>query len=221
MRRLLSLHLLCMLIAPATVAQTYESDTMVTALRQALEHHFCQLQRQAVPAYFMSLRMADEQRVSIQSAMGAASVSEHHQRTVTPQVRIGSKMMDNYKFVNQGTSNPKGRDAQGAGIPVTGKPLSAIREAIWKETQARYEIALKNYSAAQGRMMTAAANEDGAPCFSSAPVSCYYEPPLTVTASQTDCETWKKRLNEVTNVFKESGCLEEGNASVTFTTLRT
>lgn len=221
MRRLLSLLLLCTLTAPAIVAQTCETDTMAKALRQALEHNFSQLQRQAVPAYFMSLRMADEQRVSIQSVLGAASVAEHHQRTVTPQVRIGSMMMDNYKFVNQGTSNPKGRDAQGAAIPVTGKPISAIREAIWKETQARYEIALKNYAAAQGRMMTAAANEDGAPCFSSAPVSHYYEPPLPATACQIDRETWKKRLNEVTTVFKESGCLEEGNASITFTTLRT
>ena len=62
MRRLLSLLLLCTLTAPAIVAQTCETDTMAKALRQALEHNFSQLQRQAVPADFMSLRMADEQR---------------------------------------------------------------------------------------------------------------------------------------------------------------
>lgn len=202
-------------------AQSIETDPMVKTLREELNYNFTQLRGQQVPAYFMSLRMADEFKVHVESTFGAASSNEQHLRTVTPQVRLGNIELDNFKFVNQGTSDPNGRNTQGIRVPLDGKSLSAVRQAIWKETLSRYNIAQRNYSDAQSKMMTSAGHEDQAACFSAAPVELYYEDELPVSAYQVDKKAWEERLNAITRIFKENGQLESGNASADFTVLRT
>lgn len=214
------LLLLIILSSPAH-AQSIETDPMVKELQQELDYNFKQLQHQKIPAYFLSLRMADEHVTFIESDMGAASSSIQHYRTVTPLVRIGDMSFDNYKFVNQGTADPSGRNAQGVGVPLDGRPLSAVRQATWEATLSRYDIAQKNYAAAKSKVMTSADNEDKAPCFSSAPVARYYEDELPASTYSVDVSAWKKRLNGVALVFKDAGCLETGNINVTFRVIRT
>lgn len=221
MRRYVLIASLAVFHILTSAAQTLDTDPMVKALKQELQHSFPQLQQQPVPAYFMSLRMADEYKVSIKSAFGAATTSEQHQRYITPQVRLGSMEFDNFKYVNQGTLNPKGRNTQGVCVPVDGKPLAAVHDAIWQETLQRYNIALKNYSEARSKAMTSAENEDKAPCFSPAPVELYYAPELPQSAYTVDKAIWTERLNEVTRVFRDNGTLDSGNASIDFTVIRT
>ena len=221
MKYILYIYCLTIVCVQTTFGQTAEKDTMVMALQEELSYHFKQLQQQPIPAYFMSLRMTDEQVVNIRSSMGNASCSENRQRTIVPQIRIGDMYFDNFKYVNQGTTNPNGRNTQGLPVPLDGHPISAIRHAIWKETLSRYDIACNNYSAAQARTMTVAANEDKAPCFSKAPVACYYEPEMPASAFLIDKMAWKEKINEVARVFKEENLLEDGNVSLTFSVLRT
>lgn len=194
---------------------------MVKTLNEELEYNYAQLRKQKVPAYYMSLRMADEYTLMIQSSFGASSVNEQRMRTVTPQIRIGNMELDNYKYTNQGTSNPSGRNAEGVRVPIDGKPLSAVREAIWKETLNRYNIAQRNYNDALSRMKTSVANEDNAPCFSKVPVEKYYEAELPASAYNFDKKAWAERLNAVSKVFKENDLLEGGSATIAVSINRT
>ena len=206
----------------AVMAQSIETDPMVGGLQKELQYNFSQLKKQQpAGAYFMSLRMADEFVVNITSDFGVSSINEQHERTVTPQVRLGSMEFDNFKYVNQGTSDPNGRNARGINVPLNGKPLQAIREAIWQETLKRFRIAQTNYNNAKSRSMTSAENEDKAPCFSAAPVEKYYQQELPASAYNVDKKGWAEKLNAVTKVFKEDGKLESGNATITFTIIRT
>ena len=111
----------------AVMAQSIETDPMVGGLQKELQYNFSQLKKQQpAGAYFMSLRMADEFVVNITSDFGVSSINEQHERTVTPQVRLGSMEFDNFKYVNQGTSDPNGRNARGVNVPLNGKPLQAL-----------------------------------------------------------------------------------------------
>jgi len=97
MRILLSSFLLLM-ASCGLKAQTEQSDSILRTLKEELNYSMVQLKQKAVPSYFMSLRMQDIQSLTISSIFGSASVNDNHTRFVVPNIRIGSKELDNYKF---------------------------------------------------------------------------------------------------------------------------
>ena len=101
MRILLSSFLLLM-ASSGLKAQTEQSDSILRTLKEELNYSMVQLKQKPVPAYFMSLRMQDSQTLSISSVFGSASVNDNHSRFIVPNIRIGSKELDNYKFESQG-----------------------------------------------------------------------------------------------------------------------
>ena len=126
MRKLFFLLGLCCSLF--SVAQTADGDSVVQVLRAELAYNLSQLRQRPVPAYFMSLRLADIRSASVSSTLGAATASTSRQRMVTPQIRIGSPQLDNYKYVNQGSgAQPGQRNVQGEPVPLEGLTLPALR----------------------------------------------------------------------------------------------
>ncbi len=83
MRTLLSLFfaICCMDIC------AQENDILLQTLKEELNREYQQLRQQPVKPYFMSLRVNDFRRVTIQSNMGvAASEDIQEGRTLTPQM---------------------------------------------------------------------------------------------------------------------------------------
>ncbi len=200
--------LFCMM---AAVAQTIATDPMVKTLKEEMDYNMAQLKSKTVPAYFMSLRVTDYERYYVTSFFGAASVSHQHERRLTPMVRVGSMELDNYKYSNN-------RRALYTTMPLDNSSTEAMRRAIWSITRECYDKAVREYEAARTRARTSAAQEDKAPCYSSAPVETYYEPALS--AMTIDEEAWQERLNAATRVFKESRVLAKGEASLDYETTR-
>ena len=218
MKKLFSITLLVMMIIMPAFSQSVDSDKIVVTMREELNSSMEQLRLKTVPAYFMSLRLIDSDGTQITSSMGAAFVNKSHERYVVPMVRIGNMELDNYKFENQGTNNPGARNAQGTRVALDDQPLSVYREAIWKATMERYDIALQNYNEAVSKSQTQAENEDKSPSFSQAPAESYYEQPLPKL--NIDEEKWKASLNRVTAIFKACRELANGQASVQFDNVR-
>ena len=160
-------------------AQTEQSDSILRTLKEELNYSMVQLKQKPVPAYFMSLRMQDNQRLSINSVFGSASVNDNHSRIIVPNIRIGSKELDNYKFENQGIEQANNRSAQGDGVAISGGPLRQYRDEIWYASMNRYRTAVKRYEEAVAKSRTDAQFEDKSPCFSDAPVESYYEAALS------------------------------------------
>ncbi|MCF0202069.1 MAG: hypothetical protein HUK08_01775 [Bacteroidaceae bacterium] len=208
---LLTLHL--------QVAVASTPDSLVLAMKEELSYNMEQLSKNPVPAYFLSLRMEDEQECNIQSSFGASTVMPVHQRTITPMVRVGDKNLDNYKYVLQGMGNSYNRNARGVQVPLDGNPVSACRQAIWAETCERYKTALARYEEAKSKSKTETEYEDKSPCFADAPVEHHYEPQLQPL--HIDTRKWETLLNRVTTVFKETRDIESGTAFIVFTTRRT
>ena len=178
-----------------------------------------QLKQKPVPAYFMSLRMQDSQTLAITSAFGSSVVNDDHSRFIVPNIRIGSKELDNYKFENQGIDDPNNRGASGDAVCLSGGPLRQYRDEIWNSAMNRYKTAVRRYEEATAKSRTDAEFEDKAPCFSDAPVESYYE--VALSPWVVDTLAWKNKLNKVSSVFKECRMLEDGSVNVEFSTLRT
>ena len=200
-------------------AQTAQSDSILQTLKEELNYSMVQLKQKPVPAYFMSLRMQDSQSLSITSVFGAAYVNDNHERFIVPNIRIGTKELDNYKFENQGIADSGNRYAGGDAVCFSGGPLRQYRDEIWNSTMDRYNVAVRRYEEATAKSRTDAEFEDKAPCFSDAPVESYYEEALSPWV--VDTLAWKNKLNKVCSVFKECRMLEDGVANVEFGTLRT
>ena len=200
-------------------AQTEQSDSILRTLKEELNYSMAQLKQKPVPAYFMSLRMQDSQTLTINSDLGAASVNDNHSRFIVPNIRIGSKELDNYKFENQGIEQANNRGAQGDGVAISGGPLRQYRDEIWYASMNRYRTAVKRYEEAVAKSRTDAEFEDKSPCFSDAPVESYYEAALSPWV--VDTLAWKNKLNKVSSVFKECRMLDNGYANIEFVTIRT
>ena len=169
MRILLSSFLLLM-ASCGLKAQTEQSDSILRTLKEELNYSMVQLKQKPVPAYFMSLRMQDSQTLSISSVFGSASVNDNHSRFIVPNIRIGSKELDNYKFESQGIEQANNRGAQGDGVAISGGPLRQYRDEIWYASMNRYRTAVKRYEEAVAKSRTDAQFEDKSPCFSDAPL---------------------------------------------------
>ena len=167
--RTLLLSFLLLMASSGLKAQTEQSDSVLRTLKEELNYSMAQLKQKPVPAYFMSLRLQDSQTLSINSDFGSASVNDNHSRVIVPNIRIGSKELDNYKFENQGIEQANNRNAQGNGVA----------DEIWYASMNRYRTAVKRYEEAVAKSRTDAQFEDKSPCFSDAPVESYYEAALS------------------------------------------
>ena len=216
-----SFAVLCLAaMAQTALAQTIESDPIVSAMREELKFNMDQLKEKPVPAYYMSLRMNDTYEASVSSNFGVSITNESRNRQITPQVRVGSPELDNFKYENQSQGRYYGGNGGSQAIPYTDNAIMAVRQGIWGETMKRYDMALNNYNDAVSRMKTNADNEDKAPCFSDAPVETYYEPAYSGQTYSFDRKYWEERMDRVSATFKECPNLEQGVASINYTVER-
>ena len=137
-----------------------ESDTLLRILREELAADFEELQQQDVKPYFISFRVHEKWDADIAASFGFLGTSnQDHTRTFTPQVRVGSPELDNFKFNNQSRSGSQP-------LPLTDASTDALRVAIWTQMLTAYDRATSTYRDAQSRLRSLADNEDKAPCFS-------------------------------------------------------
>lgn len=198
-----------------------QSDRLLSMLRHELDYNFAQLGKQSVKPYYMSYRAEDAYRVTISSSFGVTqSDDESHSRIVTPQIRLGDKQLDNFKYNTQGMPS-QGRNAVAITIPFDDDAADGIAANIWNATLARYNTARQQYEQARSKAATSSADEDKAPCFSDAPVENYYEPALPSALLRVDRKAWEQKMNAVSAVFKAEPSLQVGLASLEFTATRT
>lgn len=194
-----------------------DSDVLLQTLKDELNSEYQQLRQQPVKPYFMSLRVNDFRRVTIQSNMGVAATEDIQEgRTLTPQIRVGNPRLDNFKLITQGAANTQGRDIAPWVLPMNDNDVEGIRAGIWSEVRRRYDFAVNVYRETQAKVSTNVADEDTAACFSVAPIEQYYEQPLTAEQKKIDIEAWRNRMNKVSAVMSAYPELQGGTAQLNF-----
>lgn len=198
-----------------------DGDMLLHTLREELNREYGQLRRQPVKPYFMSLRVDDFHRVSLQSNMGVTVAEDIQEgRTLTPQIRVGNPRLDNFKLITQGAANQQGRDIAPWALPMSDNDVDGIRAGIWSEVRRRYDFAVNVYRETQAKVSTNVADEDTAACFSMAPAEQYYEQPLSSEQKKIDMESWRARLNKVSDVMAACPELQGGTALLNFDVTR-
>lgn len=212
-----------LLLASASGVFAQQDDKLLQVLKDELNKEMQELQKTENPPYHMNFRVMDEKVVNISANFGVLQgVQEQHTRTLVPQVRVGSMELDNFKYNPMGSPTTTRTSSSKAYLPIEGDNWEdAIRQAIWAETESRYEFAVESYQQAKTKSTVSVADEDKAPCFSEAPVEKYYEAPLPADKQTIDKEVWEKRMKEVSAAFKEFPQLQMGTAGITFKVLRT
>ncbi len=194
-----------------------DQDILLQTLKDEMNREYQQLRQQPVKPYFMSLRVNDFYRVSIQSNMGVTVTEDVQEgRTLTPQIRVGNPRLDNFKLNTQGAANAQGRDIAPWVLPTNDNDVEGIRAGIWSEVRRRYDFAVNVYRETQAKVSTNVADEDTAACFSTAPVEQYYEQPLSAAQKNIDMASWRDRLNKVTAVMAATPELQGGTATLNF-----
>lgn len=189
-----------LLASPAGALPTAETDTLLRVLREELTADFAELQQQEVKPYFMSFRVQEKWEARVIATFGYLGNSlQQHTRTFTPQIRVGSPELDNFKF------NSQSREGTNA-LPLNDTSPDAIRAALWLPMITAYDRVSNDYRNAQNRLRSQADNEDKAPCFSALggfPAETYYEaPPLHPALTSQEQQAWEQRLCRISAAFR-------------------
>ena len=196
-----------------------QNDKLLQTLKSELNYSMEQLQKQPDhKPYYMSMRVEDKYTLVLKSSFGNKNGEEEGRiRLFSPQIRIGSKQLDNFKYTTQGIQQYQGMSvSQPTMLPLDDNATDGIRAAIWKETNSRYKYACQVFDEAKTKVATTAANEDKAACFSDAPVEKYYDASIDNRFYHIDKADWLKKLNEISAAFKAEPELLGGEASLTY-----
>ena len=220
MKKILTLFFLSIFAqTPLSSATTAENDTLLRVLREELAADFLELQQQDVKPYFMSFSVQENWTTQIAASFGFLGTSiQDHERMFTPQIRVGSPELDNFKFNNQSNGGS-------TALPLTDASPDALRTAIWMQMLNAYDRATNDYRNVQNRLRTQADNEDKAPCFSvlgSSPVETYYEAPLTnPSLTPEEQHVWEERLCRISAAFRQYPQFSEAVANLQVENSRT
>lgn len=201
-----------------------QQDKLLQTLKSELDYSFNELKKRDQPPYYMNLRASDSYDVAISSVFGAIySSNAKRERLLVPQIRLGSPALDNFKYSSSGAMvDPNSGVVMGGSVlPLDDNATDAIRQAVWADVISRYDFACAMYDKAKMQAAVSVEDEDKAPCFSEAPVVKYYEEQLPASLTSIDMAAWERRLNEISAFFKMNPNLQNGSASLNFSTLRT
>ena len=199
-----------------------QDDKLLQTLKSELSYSMEQLQKQPDhKPYYMSMRVEDKYTLNLSSSFGNNNnVQEVRSRIFSPQIRIGDKKLDNFKYLNQGSQQYQGMSVSTTALPLDDNATDGIRTAIWDETNKRYKYACKVYDETKTKAATSVANEDKADCFSDAPIEKFYDTPIAEKDYNLDKAAWQKKLNEISAAFKAYPELRGGETSLTYEATR-
>ena len=214
--------IVCVLWLVGFFSPTQAQEKFLEMLKDELNKEFTELQKEKEAPYYMNFRAVDQRTTVVVSSFGDVMRSlEDHQRFLVPQIRIGSPEYDNF------TTREMGTGAGRSGPTVAQLSLNdegceqADRNAIWYETEGRYQIAVTALQQALGDEQMFLGSEDKAPSLSKTKVEKYYEPQLSAEKLTIDRKVWEKRLNEISAIFNKFPEIIEGTAHIEYKVVRT
>lgn len=146
----------------------------------------------------MNYRVVDEQYARVVTSFGVLTAKEsNRERTLVPQIRIGSPEFDNFKIKQMGTPISRFHGPSYAVLPTDEDGENATRQAIWHEVNNRYKFAIDAYQTARAETTINVAEEDKAPWFLRGSRGEILRGSLPAEQTTADLDAWEKRLKEI------------------------
>jgi predicted Zn-dependent protease len=172
-------------------------DALLDLLSGELHRSFDDLAKQGDAPYFASYEAGDAHTIDISASFGSLShSSDHRQRWVDIDVRVGGYKLDNTHHLR--ASRPGRGSTRSAALPLDDDPF-AIRSILWLETDGAYKSAVEQLKKVQAAAKVTVKQDDDSDDFSHETAADHIEAPASVTV---DRGAWEKRLRELSAVFR-------------------
>ncbi|HXM98983.1 MAG TPA: metallopeptidase TldD-related protein [Candidatus Dormibacteraeota bacterium] len=180
-------------------------DILLESLLTELDRSKAKLKMDQVQApYYIEYRVSDLDEYGAEAAFGSLRENQHaHVRILRVVVRIGDYKVDS--FFGQGIGNA-------AILPLDDDPL-ALRHQIWLATDEAYKAAGEAYAEKLSALKQFSADTNPVNDFAKAPVLTQLDPTVKL---QTDDDTWKKTLEEITGIYRQYPEVQFVSASTRF-----
>jgi TldD protein len=183
-------------------------DAVLDALLTELDRSRAQLKMDQVAApYYIEYRVNDVDEYQTEAAFGALRESQRvRYRVLRVVVRIGDYKQDSYYNQGMGETNI---------LPLDNDPI-ALRHQIWLATDEAYKAAGQALTEKQAALKQFSADLNPVDDFAKAPIVADVEPTV---ALQVDAATWKKTLEDVTNLYRLYPDVQSVSASARFSAI--
>jgi len=147
-------------------------DPLLDILGKELNREFADLSKQEIPAYYLSYRVADQNVLDIAGSFGTIDrIQRNNSRTLTTQVRVGSRELDNFHEIRGASSMIMQNSTP---LPIVNDE-SAVRQILWQVTNDQYFQAIQKLTQVKGNIAVNADAEDKYPDFKEKNVSQYID----------------------------------------------
>jgi hypothetical protein len=185
-----------------------KGDGLLEALLTELDRSKAQLKMDQVQApYYIEYRVNEVDDFGAEAAFGALRENQHvHVRVLRVVVRIGDYKQDSYYGRGQGETSI---------LPLDNDPI-ALRHQIWLATDDAYKAAGQALAEKQAALKQFSADPNPVDDFAKAPAVIAVEPTVTL---RVDEATWRKTLEDVTNLYKQYPDVQSVSASARFSAI--
>lgn len=191
--------------AMAAAHAAAKGDGLLEALLAELDRSKAQLRMDQVqPPYFIEYRVNDVDDFSAEAAFGALRESQHgHYRVLRVVVRIGDYKQDSFYARGEGESTV---------LPLDNDPI-ALRRQIWLATDNAYKDAGQALAEKQAELKRFSTDTNPVDDFAKTPPLIAVEPTISL---KLDEASWKKTLEDVTNLYRQYPDVQSVTASARF-----
>ncbi len=205
--------------APSAAAQAEPAknksaiaDVLLDSMAKELDRSFSKLKNAgSAPLYFLSYRVFDTENLTLTASYGAIDTDNQQRRRILDvEARVGSMQTDSSHKLRD-TDVPFERFFLDSRQPVEfciDNDEAAIRTALWLVTDDAFKRAQRNYIQVQANRSVKVSEEDQSADFSPA------KPVVSVeskTKPQIDAQSWKKRLRQLSAIYKDYPEITESN----------
>ncbi len=191
--------------AMAAAHAAAKGDGLLEALLTELDRSKAQLKMDQVqPPYFIEYRVNEVDDFSAEAAFGALRDSQRgHYRVLRAVVRIGDYKQDSFYARGEGESTI---------LPLDNDPI-ALRHQIWLATDDAYKAAGQALAEKQAELKRFSADSNPIDDFAKSAPLIAVEPTVSL---KVDEASWKKTLEDVTNLYRQYPDVQSVTASARF-----
>lgn len=192
-------------------------DSLVTIMREELDREFSELGKLANPPYYIDYRLTEQKSIFVQASFGSLVQSlDNISRILATRVKVGDYSFDDsHRTEGQSWRNGGGNnDPSPASIPLQNKPL-AVKQALWKATEAEYKRALESYKFASNNRQNAVARNQVAD-FSKEKPAQYFEEPLTEHPGPAEIKEWEKKAKAFSKPFLDHADIVDADVVINY-----
>ncbi len=190
------------------------TDSLMTILEKELQREYEQLSKSPNPPYYMAFRVTETHNFYAVGNLGnIESQNQTRQRRFTPEVRVGSFMLDNSRELQGGFSSPYTYSSLSAYLPLNNNDLS-IQQTIWQMTDKSYKNAVNRYEKIEANKHVNVEKEDKSSDFTPLLNKEHYVE--NIMPFRYNSDFLEKKVKRYSAILKNNKAIINGKATIVY-----